>query len=37
MDAETCGLAAALAHPNVTLQTGVKVQRLIMATRRQTG
>ena len=31
MDAETCGLAAALAHPNVTLQTGTKVQRLIMA------
>jgi len=31
MDAETRGLAAALAHPNVTLQTGVKVQRLIMA------
>ncbi len=31
MDAETCGLAAALAHPNVTLQTGAKVQRLIMA------
>jgi len=31
MDAETCGLAAALAHPNVTLQAGAKVQRLIMA------
>jgi choline dehydrogenase-like flavoprotein len=31
MDAETCGLAAALAHPNVTLQTGTNVQRLIMA------
>ena len=25
MDAETCGLAAALAHPNVTLQTGALV------------
>ena len=32
MDAETCGLAAALAHPNVTLQTGAKVRRLILAT-----
>src|SRR5258707_6674231 len=31
MDAETCGLSAALAHSNVSLQTGVKVQRLIMA------
>ena len=31
MDAETCGLAAALTHPNVTLQTGAKVRRLIMA------
>jgi len=31
MDAETCGLATALAHPNVTLRTGVKVQRLIVA------
>jgi choline dehydrogenase-like flavoprotein len=31
MDAETCGLAAALTHPNVTLQTGTKVRRLIMA------
>jgi len=32
MSAETCGLAAALAHPNVTLQTGAKVRRLILAT-----
>jgi choline dehydrogenase-like flavoprotein len=31
MDAETCGLAAALAHPNVTLQTGALVKRLILA------
>jgi choline dehydrogenase-like flavoprotein len=31
MDAETCGLAAALGHPNVTLHAGAKVQRLIMA------
>jgi choline dehydrogenase-like flavoprotein len=31
MDAETCGLAAALAHPNVTLQTGALVERLILA------
>ena len=31
MDAETCGLAGALAHPNVTLLTGAKVRRLIMA------
>lgn len=28
MDAETCGLAAALAHPNVTLLTGAHVSRL---------
>ena len=28
MDAETCGLAAALAHPNVTLETGARVVRL---------
>jgi choline dehydrogenase-like flavoprotein len=31
MDAETCGLSVALAHPNVTLQTGAKVERLLMA------
>jgi choline dehydrogenase-like flavoprotein len=31
MDAETCGLAAALAHPNVTLQIGALVERLILA------
>jgi choline dehydrogenase-like flavoprotein len=31
MDAETCGLAAALAHPNVTLRTSAKVERLLMA------
>ena len=31
MDAETCGLAAALAHPNVTLQTGAKAERLLIA------
>ena len=29
MDAETAGLAAALAHPNVTLRTGARVHRLI--------
>ncbi len=29
MDAETAALAAALRHPNVTLVTGAKVQRLI--------
>ena len=28
MDAETCALAAALAHPNVRLETGVRVRRL---------
>jgi len=28
MDAETCGLAAALAHPNVRLRTGARVTRL---------
>jgi choline dehydrogenase-like flavoprotein len=31
MDAETCGLASALAHPNVTLQTGALVERLLLA------
>ena len=30
MDAETCGLAAALAFPNVTLRTGAKAERLIV-------
>ena len=29
MDAESVGLAVALAHPNVTLRTGVEVSRLI--------
>ena len=29
MDAETCGLKAALKHPNVQLRTGVTVQRLL--------
>ena len=28
MDAETCALATALAHPNVTLETGARVLRL---------
>ncbi|MBB5515366.1 choline dehydrogenase-like flavoprotein [Rubricella aquisinus] len=28
MDAETCGLAAALSHQNVTLRTGARVDRL---------
>ena len=31
MDAESCGLAAALAHPNVELRTSARVERLIMA------
>ncbi len=31
MDAETCGLASALAHPNVTLQTGALVERLLLS------
>ncbi len=31
MDAESCGLAAALAHDNVTLRTGCKVLRLLLA------
>ncbi len=30
MDAENCGLASALAHENVTLQTGCDVTRLIL-------
>ncbi len=29
MDAESCGLAAALAHANVELRTGVRVERLL--------
>jgi choline dehydrogenase-like flavoprotein len=31
MDAETCGLASALAHPTVALQSGALVERLILA------
>ncbi|MDE3178001.1 MAG: GMC family oxidoreductase [Pseudomonadota bacterium] len=31
MDAESCGLAAALAHDNVDLRTGVRVERLLLA------
>ena len=31
MDAESCGLAAALAHDNVELRTGVRVERLLLA------
>ncbi|MDW3225234.1 MAG: GMC family oxidoreductase [Paracoccaceae bacterium] len=31
MDAETCGLAAALAHPNVELRTGTRVMKLEVA------
>ena len=31
MDAETCGLAAALKYPNVSLQTGTLVETLIVA------
>ena len=39
MDAETCALAAALAHPNVKLSTGARVERLLVepAGRRVTG
>jgi choline dehydrogenase-like flavoprotein len=29
MDAETCALAAALAYPNVTLETGARAERLL--------
>lgn len=36
-DAESCALAAALKHPNVTLRTGSKVLRLISEGRRVTG
>ena len=31
MDAETCGLASALAHTNVALRTGAMVERLVLA------
>ncbi len=30
MDAETCGLEAALRYPNVALQTGARVERLLL-------
>ncbi len=30
MDAETCGLKAALAYPSVALQTGARVERLLL-------
>lgn len=36
-DAESCGLAEALRFPNVTLQTGTKVTRLLAQGRRVTG
>ncbi|MBL9073471.1 GMC family oxidoreductase [Tabrizicola sp.] len=36
-DAESCGLAEALKHPNVTLQTGTKVTRILAEGRRVTG
>ncbi len=36
-DAESCGLAEALTHPNVTLLTGTKVRRLLSEGRRVTG
>ncbi len=36
-DAESCGLAEALRHPNVRLQTGAKVTRLVADGRRVTG
>jgi choline dehydrogenase-like flavoprotein len=36
-DAESCALAAALQHPNVTLLTGVRVTRLLADGRRVTG
>ncbi len=36
-DAESCGLAEALKHPNVTLMTGARVTRLIAEGRRVTG
>ena len=37
MDAETVGLAYALQHPNVTLQTGARVTRLLASQGRITG
>lgn len=37
MDAETCALARALEHPNVTLITGAQVRRLVAKGRRITG
>jgi len=36
-DAESCALAEALRHPNVTLLTGTKVERLLAEGRRVTG
>jgi choline dehydrogenase-like flavoprotein len=36
-DAESCGLAVALQHPKVTLQTGTRVVRLLSQGRRVTG
>jgi choline dehydrogenase-like flavoprotein len=36
-DAESCGLAKALQHPNVTLMTGAKVTRILAEGRRVTG
>jgi choline dehydrogenase-like flavoprotein len=36
-DAESCGLAEALKHPNVTLQTNTKVTRLLSDANRITG
>ena len=36
-DAESCALAAALQHPNVTLLTGARVTRLLAEGRRVTG
>lgn len=36
-DAESCGLAAALMHPNVTLLTGARAVRLLAEGRRITG
>lgn len=36
-DAESCALAEALRHPNVTLLTGTRVQRLLATGRRVTG
>jgi choline dehydrogenase-like flavoprotein len=36
-DAESCGLAEALKHPNVTLMTGARVTRILSKGRRVTG